>query len=387
MKRTPWSGVFPMAAAALIGAGLSGCGSNWRMHESRAIQAAKPSTPDAPTWVQGLMPMSEDYVFFIGRSHTPDAHREWLKDGEWHHDQRNRTPATRVGFTVMDERDAVQSARNDVYDQIRQRLSPRSFGMTSQTIRSTVDVGTCYDCGTQLPPMAAMPVQQPCNEACLRSGSTTWPNSASHDRCVSCTSHAVDAGIPVTFAGECCSCGAVHAFESRRDPSCASCPTEIAVAAAYSNGGQGQSAYLWHQPLWPYYGTIQGRDLSMINIGVESAMPAMLAHVNEEEVYFEKWNVHEGEDAYGRPFAEGRDEWQSYKCWILCSIPRAHYEGLVANFRGTYEALLEESRDRDRSDRQRRIEWEARIQDTELDWRSGEGGTEIVYDYYDRPKR
>jgi hypothetical protein len=174
----------------------------------------------------------------------------------------------------------------------------------------------------------------------------------------------------------------MHAFESRQDPSCDSCPIKVAVVEA-----EGGTGYPWHQPLWPEYGDIQGRDLSLINLSVESVMPAMLAHVNEEETYFEKWSVHEVADGFGRPFAEGRDEWQSYKCWMLCSIPRADYEMLVSDFRGTYKRLLSESIDRDRSDRQRRVDWESRVQDTELDWRSGNGGTEVVYDYYDRPKR
>ena len=375
MKRTLWSGVFPMMAAALIGASLSGCGSNWRMHESRAIEAAKPSTPDAPAWVQGRMPMAEDYVFFIGRSHTPDYHRDHLRDGEWGFSQHNRSPATRVGYTVMDERDAVQSARNDVYDQIRQRLAPRNLGMTAQNIHSTVDVGTCYDCGDSLPAASRMPVQQACNQPCLRTAGSTWPNSASHDRCRGCTNDAIDRGERVVFASECCNCSDTHVFESQPDPSCGTCPITIAA-----------SDYPWNQPLWPHYGSIQGRDLSTINVGVESVMPALLANVNEEEIYFEKWHVHEGSDAGGRPFAEGRDEWQSYKCWLLCSIPLAEYEAIVGDFRGTYKTLLAESVARDSDNRARRVDWESRIQQAELDWRTGEG-VDVVYDYYDRPSR
>ncbi len=365
-----------MTAAAVIGSSVVGCGSNWRMHEARVVSPAKPATSEAPSWVQGRMPMSEDRVFFIGRSHTPDYHRDYLRDGQWGVAQHGRTPDTRVGYTVMDERDLVQSARNDVYDQIRQRLAPRSLGTTAQTIESTVDVGNCVDCGDPLPQLSRMPIQQPCNEPCLRRQGTTWPNSASHDRCGSCTGEAVARGQSVVFADDCGTCGDRHAFESHGNPDCGGCPTRVSV-----------STFPWNEPYWPHYGSVQGRDLSLINIGIDSVMPALLAHVNEEEIYFEKWHVHEGHDASDRPFAEGRDEWQSYKCWVLCSIPIAEYEHLVGDFRGTYQALLAESIERDRMDRDRRITWERRVQDAELSWRTGEHSGEAVYDYYDRPRR
>jgi hypothetical protein len=320
--------------------------------------------------------MAEDRIFFIGRSYTPDYHRDRLTDGEWGHDQHRRTPPTRVGYTVMDERDAVQSARNDVYDQIQQRLRPRSFGTTTQLIQSTVDVGTCLDCGDDLPTGNRMGVQSACNEPCVRSRSATWPNSASHDRCGRCTGEAYARGICIEFADNCSTCDKRHAFRAQSDPTCDSCPIQVSV-----------SDYVWNQPQWPHYSTIQGRDLSMVNVGIDSVMPAMNAHVNEEEVYFEKWHVHEGDDPWGRPFAEGRDEWVSYKCWILCSIPRAEYEGIVDDFRQTYQALLANSISRDEADRMRRVEWESRIQSAELEWRTGETGVDVVYDYYDRPRR
>ncbi len=364
-------------AAAAIGsvASMTGCGSNWRVHQEQAL-VSKPSTPAAPDWVQGHIPMAEDRVFFIGRSHTPDYHRDHLTDGEWGHDQHRRTPPNRVGYTVMDERDAVQSARNDVYDQVRQRLQPRSLGTTTQAIKSTVDVGTCVDCGGTLPVAARMPVQPACNEPCVRSRHTTWPNSASHDRCGNCTSSAFDRGVRVVFADNCGTCGDRHAFQAQSDPTCGSCPTKVSV-----------STYPWNQEFWPAYGDIQGRDLSLVNVSIDSVMPAMLAHVNEEEVYFEKWHVHEGDDPWGRPFAEGRDEWLSYKCWLLCSIPRAEYEAIVEDFRGTYQAVLAENLSRDIADRARRVDWESRIQEAELQWRTGESGVDVVYDYYDRPRR
>jgi hypothetical protein len=366
-------GIATVASAVCGMASMVSCGSNWRMHEAQVVPAAKPAGLEAPDWVQGQLPMAEDRVFFIGRSHTPDYHREFMRDGNSYPAPK---PQHRVGYTVLDERDLVQSARNDVYDQIRQRLSPRSFGTTGQTLTMTVDVGNCMDCGDPLPELARMPVQQSCNEPCLRHSSTTWPNSASNNRCGSCTSTAVQGGAPVVFADNCGTCGNRHAFQSQATPGCSSCPIEVA-----------SSSYPWNQSYWPHYSNLQGRDLSTVNIGVDSVMPAMLAHVMEEELHFEKWNVHEGRDSGGRPFAEGRDEWQSYKCWILCSMPRAEYEIIVNEFRDTYRMMLAEAVSRDSSDRDRRVNWETRVQDTEMRWRSGESSGEVLYDYYDIPHR
>ena len=62
---------------------------------------------EAPDWVQGYVPQSENTMFFVGRSHLP------LKGS---------------GYTIVDERSLVQSARDDVYDQMRQRLAPIVLG-------------------------------------------------------------------------------------------------------------------------------------------------------------------------------------------------------------------------------------------------------------------
>ncbi|MDG1837867.1 MAG: hypothetical protein P8I91_03595 [Phycisphaerales bacterium] len=369
-------GVVTVASAFCGMASMVSCGSNWRMHESQVISAAKPAAQEAPAWVQGKLPLTEDRIFFIGRSHTPDDHRGHLTDGEWGTSQHRRTPNKRVGYTVLDERDLVQSARNDVYDQIRQRLSPRSFGTTGQTLTMTVDVGNCMDCGDPLPELARMPVQPSCNEPCLRHSNTTWPNSASNNRCGSCTSTAVQGGVPVVFADNCGTCDNRHAFQSQAKSGCSSCPTEIS-----------SSSYPWNQSYWPHYSNIQGRDLSTVNIGVDSVMPAMLANVMEEELHFEKWHVHEGGDSGNRPFAEGRDEWQSYKCWMLCSIPRAEYELIVNEFRSTYRTMLAQGMSRNQDDRARRVDWETRMQDTEMRRRNRESSGEVLYDYYDIPRR
>jgi hypothetical protein len=49
--------------------------------------------------------------------------------------------------------------------------------------------------------------------------------------------------------------------------------------------------------------------------------------------------------------------------------------------------VLAENLSRDLADRARRVEWESRIQEAELQWRTGESGVDVVYDYYDRPRR
>jgi hypothetical protein len=68
-------------------------------------------------------------------------------------------------------------------------------------------------------------------------------------------------------------------------------------------------------------------------------------------------------------------------------MPRAEYEIIVNEFRDTYRMMLAEAVSRDSSDRDRRVNWETRIQDTEMRWRSGESSGEVLYDYYDIPHR
>jgi hypothetical protein len=104
-------------------------------------------------------------------------------------------------------------------------------------------------------------------------------------------------------------------------------------------------------------------------------MPAIAAYLNEEEVYFEKWHVHEGSDSGVRPYAEGRDEWQSYKCWMLCSISTEEFYKIAETFREQYQDLYLASTIRAEEDRERRISDEDNIrqtiltrQDEERDW-------------------
>ena len=85
-------------------------------------------------------------------------------------------------------------------------------------------------------------------------------------------------------------------------------------------------------------------------------MPSVAAYLLEEEVYFEKWHVRDGNDAFPRPFANGRDEWQSYKCWMLCSIPSEEFYSIAEDFREKYQELYELAIERADQDRTRRMQ-------------------------------
>jgi len=114
------------------------------------------------------------------------------------------------------------------------------------------------------------------------------------------------------------------------------------------------------------------RDINLVNLGIDSVMPAMLAALEEEQVYFEKWRVHEGDDYFEDPFAEGNDEWFSYKAWILFSIPREEFGMLASEFRVRYETLLDRSLQLAEEDRLRRIELENRSMELQLLWQQQE---------------
>jgi hypothetical protein len=230
--------------------GCKGRGSNWRLHEQKQITQMPMSNEASPDWVKGIVPQSESRIFFVGRSRTPDTPKNLdgyyniRKNGKslnenahlYNHppkeaavleyDRFYRDPSQRTGFTVMDERDAVQSAREDILDQMQQRLAPRNMS-------------------ENLSPLA--------------------------------------------------------------------------------------------------------REM---NINLESMMPSLAAYLSEEEVYFEKWHVHEGSDSNGRPMAEGRDEWQSYKCWMLCSIPAEEFYSIAELFRERNNDFYERALDRQEKQRE-----------------------------------
>jgi len=324
-----------------------GCGSKWQMHNDAPVPNQQMFTNAAPEWVrrgpgcaEGLDPTR---LYFVGRSHNPDLAR-LLDDPDRHHEHMGRrTSADRIGYTVLDERDAVQSARNDVYDQIRQRLSPRNYGLTAQTASMMVDSGQCVDCETAVP-LLRTSVQQPCNEMCARDGMNDCGGP-------SCTGTATVGGtMPGTL---------IQA--SARNGCCGSCGGEQTLVS--------NVVCLNRRPDYlPVDAGGIARDLNLMNVGIDSVMPAMLAALEEEEVYFEKWNVREGNDFFEDPFAEGNDEWQSYKAWILFSIPREEFGMLASEFRVRYEGLLDRAMALAEADRARRIEWENKTMELQLQW-------------------
>ena len=300
-----------------------GCGSNWRTHESQQLVPRPMFNDNAPEWVQGVVPQSDGRIYFVGRSAIPDIHRINIKDTEGH-----RTPNQRVGYTVMDEREAVQSARSDIHDQIRQRLTPRNMGATSNIMVGNIDSGTCITCGTPVPLIQA-PKVIVCNADCNHAYSHCGGGNITVESTVSGSGrHCGDCHDEVA---SCSGCGSlVHKVtQSNRTPD-------------YISGGLSPLA----------------RDLNIINISLSSVMPALAAYLTEEEVYFEKWHVHEGHDGLGRPFANGRDEWQSYKCWMLCSIPAEEFYEVAQDFRDKYENMYTTALERADDDRDRRIDSE-----------------------------
>ena len=331
---------------------LAGCGSNWRMHEAERATDNQISKPNAPEWVKGKVKKDEELIYFVGRSSTPDMPRR----GGLSNRAQAKTPDGRTGFTVMDDRDAIQSARTDVQDQIFQRLMPRNYGTTGQIVSENNDVGTCVDCGVPIG-MVSTAIQARCNEPCYRSENAAWTN-AGQLKCANCEGK-VSSTQPATFAtGGVCGSG------------CKS-PGNCSHAASGTLFSQLVQSYKKADYV-PMLDHQMALDINMFNIGIDSVMPALLARLQEEETYFEKWQVHEGDDENSRPNAEGYDEWHSYKCWVLSSIPRDEFELIVKEFREKYQALYVKALARIEQDRDRRVKFEdIRIQ-KELSWQESE---------------
>jgi hypothetical protein len=297
-----------------------GCGSNWRTHEAQQLVPRPMFDNSAPEWVQGISPQSDGRIYFVGRSRTPDSPFETsAKNWRW---KDEPTPNTRTGYTVMDERDAVQSAREDIFDQIRQRLAPRNMGNASNLMVDNIDSGTCISCGS---------VEVFRTEAIV-----------CNDTCSHGAGNCNDAHIKIVTVGGKKGCQSCHKPVSQ----CAGCSTIVHAVTQLNRTPDYISSGL--RPL--------SRDLNIANINVDLMMPSLAAYLSEEEVYFEKWHVHDGHDHNSRPFANGRDEWQSYKCWMLCSIPAEEFYSIAEDFREKYQELYELAVERADQNRTRRIQ-------------------------------
>lgn len=355
-SRTTLLGIVMAGLIAVAG----GCGSNWRLHDERVVTNAAPSVPTAPSWVRGNLGqfrvIDPDRIYFVGRSINPDGPR--VGGGS------SKTPDRRTGFTVLDEREAVQSARNDVYDQIRQRLQPRNFGTSAQLATMTVDSGTCIDCRTPLS-LVRTGVQQPCNATC-GGGGGAFVSTPGSSGCCSSGGGSGKPGMTKVCSANCAPGSTV------RDPS----HTFVFFPPHQQGGPSSQQIGMpapgrvnhYHPP------ELQAlaRDINLLNVGLDSIMPALMAKLEEDEIYFERWHVMEGPDPFGRWFATGRDEWQSYKAWVLCSIPRDEFEQIAAEFRSRYNELYEQAMLWVMEDRDRRLAWEERNMDMQLVWQQQE---------------
>ena len=315
-----------ITASALVIMAATGCGDravSWEM--SSASQML--DRPQAPDWVRGLTPQSESRIYFVGRS--DDA------------------------VTCLSERDAVQSARSDIHDQIRQRLAPSNLGTVGQVATMSTDSGSCLGCDATVD-LVRTAVQKPCNSPCLHSSVSSPNDCVSRTYCGSCTPHSVNDGQPVEFVAPCGSCEGSHAFIAQRQADCASCPTLVHAVNADHRIGD----YL------PYDKGI-GRDLYVFNVGIDSVMPALLSQLQEETVYLEQGATNAVVSTRRRVASASTS---GHRAWLLCSIPRAEFQEITQEFRGRYMELYDMALGWSVEDRTRRIAMELLDRKTELGW-------------------
>jgi len=329
-----------MAALAIGATLMTGCATKCAKRSTEWVMATEnPEVLDrnhAPDWVRGLTPQSERSIYFVGRSDDSIA--------------------------CLSERDAIQSARTDIHDQIRQRLAPRNVGEIGQTASMAVDSGTCNDCRRPLPATETV-VETPCNSPCLHSSVAGPGDCVSRSHCGSCATTALDRGQQVDVISKCDSCSGTHAFIATRRANCASCPTLVHAVSAD------------HRPpdYLPHDARI-ARDINVFNVGIDSVMPALLSQLQEETVYFENVRLvaevnRSGRNSNASAVATGV---KGHRAWLLCSIPRAEFSGIATEFRGRYEELYDMTLEWTVEDRQRRVEWETNDRRTELEWKEEE---------------
>ncbi len=295
---------------------LLGCGSTWRLHDEVTLQVGAPADESAPNWVKGKVPFNDPgKIYFVGRSAIPDAPRSAGSlsslAGALLNDSSNR-----VGYTMLDERQALQSARNDVYDQMRQLLAPRSAGTLGQLMVVNVDAGTCKTCGVIDGPIRTS--SSACNATCNEHGF-----DAQTGREMGCSK-------PCGDAADCQQCGnLLFAMDGR----------------------------------WRHddTGDIDDRldtDVLQMNIAFDTVLAGMAAYLQQEDAYFEKVHVHDADDFLGRPLAQGHDEWSSWKAWVLMSIPREEWDNMVEVMRDTQDQMFAAAMQSAAENRDRRMAFE-----------------------------
>ena len=335
MKKRIYCAMAALAVGTTLMTGCAKKSTEWVMAK-QATTTPILDRPAAPNWVRGLTPQSEQRIYFVGRS--DDA------------------------VTCLSERDAIQGARNDIHDQIRQRLAPRNVGEVGQTVSMVVDSGTCDDCGRPMPANKTA-VETPCNAPCLHSSVKGPGDCVSRSHCGSCVTTALDSGHSVDVVSKCGSCNDTHAFTAVRQANCATCPTLVHAVSADHRPPD----YLPHN-------VRMARDLNVFNVGIDSVMPALLSQLQEETAYFEVVQV------VGAAQGSTRNNnvnvvatrATGHKAWLLCSIPRAEFMEIADEFRSRYGLLYDMTLEWTVEDRQRRIDWETNARRTELDWKQEE---------------
>ena len=257
---------------------------------------------DAPEWVRGQIPTGDGRLYFVGRSNDPKifGYQGYARSNPnlAIKEERNYYPNYFNSYTT--ERDAVSSARDDVYDQIRQRLAPRNVGNASNYVVGNIDSGTCTDCGDSIPVSRTSVIV--CNDGACHS------EGHSEGTCESTNTSA----------------------------KCSGCATIVHSVTQLNRTPD----HLYSADF------VLDRDINILNINVDSMMPSLAAYMTEDELYF-----------------ESRAGWNEFKCWMLCSIPADEFYKIAEDFRDKYEEEYEVAKMRSDEDRIRRIklENEARI--------------------------
>ncbi|MBT4530877.1 MAG: hypothetical protein HOC27_06690 [Phycisphaerae bacterium] len=301
-----------------------GCTRTMRVH-GPAYEPVALFGADAPDWVRGNIPDSESRIFFVGRSDDPRwyGYQGYVRDNRYVN--RNESwyyPTYFNGWTS--EREAVSSARDDIYDQIRQRLAPRNVGNSSNLVVNNMDSGTCADCGTAIQVFRTGVIV--CNDTCSHSGNT-------------CRSKRIGSSGNNSYYCQDCHSSVAH---------CSGCATIVhAVTQLNRTPDHLNAAEI-----------SLSRDINTLNINVDAMMPSLAAYLSEDELYFEQ-----------------RVGWHEFKCWMLCSIPAAEFYAIAEDFREKYETQYDLAQMRSDQDRTRRMtaEDEARLitiqrQDEERAW-------------------
>jgi len=263
---------------------------------------------NAPDWVRGQIPDSESRIYFVGRSEDPRifGYQGYIRGNSNVAKQEKYYYPTYFNSWAT-ERDAVSSARDDIYDQVRQRLAPRNVGNSSNYVVNNVDSGTCADCGSVIPVSRTNVIV--CNDTCTHSKSK-------------CNSTRISSTSSNSFYCQDCHSVAAH---------CSGCATIVhAVTQLNRTPDHLNSADI-----------VLDRDINVININVDSMMPSLAAYMTEDELYF----------GHGTG-------WHEFKCWMLCSIPANEFYQIAEDFREKYEAEYTLAKLRSEEDRNRRIQAE-----------------------------